>query len=85
MANKIKVKLILELREAHMSQRSIVATRHMSKSSISDVFRIANKKSLCYPDVRDMTDDEVYQFFLPGQACRPRTDVSSPRLYQCPR
>jgi transposase len=67
MANKIKVKLILELREAHMSQRAIAATRHMSRSSVSDVFRIANEKSICYSDVRDMTEDEVYQLFYPAK------------------
>lgn len=78
MANKIKVKLILELREAHMSQRSIAATRHMSKSSVSDVFRIANEKSLCYSDVRDMTDDEVYQLFYPAK----HTDLG--QMYHLP-
>lgn len=33
MANKIKVKLILELRSAHMSRNLIASTRHMSKNS----------------------------------------------------
>ena len=40
MASKIKVKLILELRDAHMSRNSIASTRNMSRSSVSDVFHI---------------------------------------------
>lgn len=38
MANKINVKLILELLDAGMSRNSIASTRHMSKHSVSDVF-----------------------------------------------
>ena len=38
MANKINVKLILELRDAHMSRNGIASTRHMSRTSVSDVF-----------------------------------------------
>jgi transposase len=71
MANRIKVKLILELRDARMSQRSIAATRHMSRSSVSDVFSIASEKSICYSDVRDMTEDEVYQLFYPAKHADP--------------
>lgn len=67
MANKIKVKLILELKEAQMSQSSIASTRHMSKSSVSDVFRIANQKGVRYMDVRDMSEDEVYHLFYPDK------------------
>ena len=56
MANKIKVKVILELRAAQMSQREICRTRHISQHSVTDVFRIANEKVLKFEDVRDKTD-----------------------------
>ena len=41
MAKKINVKLILELRAAHMSRNGIAASRHISKNSVGDVFHIA--------------------------------------------
>jgi hypothetical protein len=37
MANKINVKLILELRAANMTRNGIATTRHMSKNSVGDV------------------------------------------------
>ena len=75
MANKIKVKLILELRDAHMSQNSIAATRNMSKSSVSEVCKIADDKQICYADV---SDDEVYQMFFSDKY----TDLN--QLYELP-
>lgn len=67
MANKIKVKLILELRAAHMSQREICRTRHISQHFVIDVFRIANEKSIKFEYIRDKTDEEVYQMFFPDK------------------
>ena len=78
MANKIKVKLILELRDAHMSRNSIASTRNMSRSSVSDVFHIADEKQIRYEDVKDMSEDEVYQLFYPDKY----SDLS--QLYQLP-
>lgn len=46
MTNKIKVKLILELRDTHMSQNSIAKTRNMSKSSVSEVCKIADERKI---------------------------------------
>ena len=67
MANKIKVKLILELRESGMSQRSISTTRHMSRSSVSDVFRIANERKIQFSDVKKSSETEVYELFYPDK------------------
>ena len=45
MANvKIHVKLILQLRDAGMSRQAIASTRHISRNSVSEVFRIADEK-----------------------------------------
>ena len=45
MANvKIHVKLILQLRDAGMSRQEIASTRHISRNSVSEVFRIADEK-----------------------------------------
>lgn len=78
MASKIKVKLILELRNAHMSRNSIASTRNMSRSSVSDVFHIADDLQICYNDIRDLSEDEVYRMFYPDKY----TDLKE--LYQLP-
>jgi transposase len=67
MAKKIKVKLILELRAAQMSQREICRTRKMSQHSVGDVCRIANELGITYNDVKDKTDEEVYRLFYPDK------------------
>lgn len=65
MARKINVKLILELRDAHMSRNDIASTRHMSRNSVSDVFHIADEKGITYQDVRSLGDNEAYDMFFP--------------------
>ena len=60
MARKIQVKQILELRAAGLSQNSIARSRHMSKSSVSDVFQIAQEINISYESVKDMRPEEVY-------------------------
>jgi transposase len=67
MANKIQVKLILELRNANMSQREIERTRRISRHSISKVYRTADQLGITYEDVRDKSDDEVYRLFYPAK------------------
>ena len=67
MANKIKVKLILELRDARMSRNGIASTRHMSRHSVSDVFRIADELGVTYQDVRFLDENEVYRMFFPDK------------------
>ena len=42
MADKIDVKLILELRQTNMSQRAIAASRHISTKSVAAVWRRAD-------------------------------------------
>src|SRR5690554_5992093 len=63
MAPKIKVKLILELRAAQLSQREICRTRKMSQHSVGDVCRIAGELGTTYKDVEDKSDEEVYRMF----------------------
>ena len=65
MAKKIKVKLILELREAQMSQREICRTRKMSQHSVGDVCRLAKELGITYHDVKEKSDEEVYRMFYP--------------------
>jgi len=67
MANKIKVKLILELRASQMSQREISRTRNISSHSVIDVYRIADELAINYSMVKDKSEDEVYQLFFPDK------------------
>ena len=67
MANKINVKLILELRDAGISRNTIASTRHMSRNSVSDVFHIADRLGISYPDIRVLDDDTVYRMFYPDK------------------
>ena len=57
MANRINVKLILELKSGGMSQNEIARTRHMSRTSVSTVVNIAKEKSISFEDIRDLNDD----------------------------
>ena len=65
MANKINVKLILELRNAGMGRNAIAASRHISKNSVGDVFHIADRMGISYSDVAQMDEDAVYRKFYP--------------------
>ena len=67
MARKILVKLIMELRAAGMSQTSIAKSRHMSKTSVSEVFGIAQERKISYEDIRDKTPEESYEIFYPDK------------------
>ena len=67
MANKIKVKLILELRAAHMGRNAIARTRHMSVNSVGDVFHIADRLGIGFEDIRDKDESEVYSLFYPDK------------------
>lgn len=67
MANKINVKLILQLRDADMSRNTIASSRHMSRHSVSDVFRIADSLGVSYTDISDLDENEVYRMFYPDK------------------
>ena len=67
MADKIDVKLVLELRQANMSQRAIAASRHISTKSVAAVWKRADAFGVSYADVADKSDDEVYLLFFPDK------------------
>lgn len=67
MANKINVKLILELRAAGLSRNVIASTRHISKHSVSDVMHIADEKGIAYDDVKLLPEETVYRIFFPDK------------------
>ena len=67
MANKIDVKLILELLQTPMSQREIIKTRHISSKSITAVCRRAAELGVSYADLAAKSDYEVYLLFFPDK------------------
>ena len=67
MADKINVRLLLELRQANMSQRAIAASRHISTKSVATVWKRADALGVSYSDVADKSDDEVYLLFFPDK------------------
>jgi transcriptional regulator len=48
MSRKIQAKLILQLRAAGLTQNMIAKSHHMSKTSVGEVFRIAEEKGVSY-------------------------------------
>ena len=67
MARKINVKLILQLKDAGISQNSIAKSYHISRHSVSEVFAIADEKNIHFCDVKDREDPDVYRLFYPGK------------------
>lgn len=67
MAKKIRVKLILELHAAGVSRNTIADTRHMSRSSVSEVIRIAELHNINPEEVRSLNDEEAYRLFYPDK------------------
>ena len=61
------MKLILQLRDAGTSRQAIASTRHISRNSVSEVFRIADEKEIHYADVRNLGEDEVYRLIYPDK------------------
>ena len=58
MARKIKARLIMQLREQGESRRGIARIRHMSMSSVCEVFDIADERGISWADVEPLSDEE---------------------------
>lgn len=67
MANKIRAKLALQLREAGVSANKVYETHRISKKSQREVLEAASKLGITYADIADMPDDEVYRLLFPDR------------------
>lgn len=67
MANKINVKLILELHAAGISRNQISSTRHIGKHSVSDVINIASEKGITFENVKHLPEETVYRMLFPDK------------------
>ena len=67
MARKIQVRLIMQLRAAGLSQTEIARTHHMSKTSVSEVFRLAQERKITFADLEEKSNAECYRLFFPSK------------------
>ena len=77
MAYRINVKLIMQLHDAGISRNVIASSRHMSRSSVTEVIHIAEEKGISYEKIRDKPEEEVYHLFFPDKA-------SVEQIYEAP-
>lgn len=68
MSRKIQAKLILQLRAAGLTQNMIAKSHHMSKTSVGEVFRLAEEKRISYNDVENKRPEEVYRLLFPEKS-----------------
>ena len=61
MANRIEVRLILDLHTGGVSNDMIAKTKNMSRTSVSIVLRIARKKTITYENVPSMDGSALYK------------------------
>ena len=67
MPKLFSVKPVLKFRAQGFSMRKIEALMHISRHTISKVFKSADEKSISWEDVKDMEEKEVYQILFPPQ------------------
>ncbi|MEA5028267.1 MAG: hypothetical protein VB056_05245 [Sphaerochaeta associata] len=67
MAKPIRVKLILERRQAGDSMHAIASTYHIAKQSMVDVCKVADSLQITYDKVKNKPEHEVYRLLFPGK------------------
>ena len=67
MANKIRAKLALRLREAGVSANKVHAARRISKKSQREVLEAATNLGITYADVADLPDDGACRMLFPDR------------------
>ena len=67
MARTINVKLILELRHSGMSMNDIAEGNHISKHSVSEVCRIAQRLGITEDEVIRSDNEQLYRRFFPDK------------------
>lgn len=67
MTPKLKVKLVLQLREQGLNRTEIASSRHISRKNVNEIFSIAQEKGLTYQSVKALSEDEVYELIYPDK------------------
>lgn len=55
MTPKLKVKLVLQLREQGLNRTEIASSRHISRKNVNEIFSIAQEKGLTYHSVKALS------------------------------
>lgn len=65
MPKKVSVKPILELRAAGISMRKIESLMHVSRHTISAIYKAADVHSISWDNVKDFDEDKIYEMLFP--------------------
>ena len=65
MPKKVSVKPILELRAAGISMRKIETLMHVSRHTISAIYKAADAYSISWDNVKDFDEDKIYEMLFP--------------------
>ncbi len=65
MVRKIKSKRILQLRAEGFSGLAIASIQGISRNSVADVLDAASRS---WDEVKDVTEEKVYQLLVPGRS-----------------
>lgn len=72
MPKKVSVKPILELRAAGISMRKIETLMHVSRHTISAIYKAADTHSISWDNIKDFDEDKVYKMLFPPA---PKTSI----------
>lgn len=72
MPKKVSVKPILELRAAGISMRKIETLMHVSRHTISAIYKAADAYSISWDNVKDFDEDKIYEMLFPPT---PKTSI----------
>ena len=66
MPKKVSVKPILELRTHGLSMRKIEAIMHISRHTISAVYKAADSHCISWDNIKDLDEVKVYEMLFPS-------------------
>lgn len=65
MPKKVSVKPILELRANGISMRKIETLMHVSRHTISAIYKAADAHSISWDNIKDFDEDKIYELLFP--------------------
>lgn len=74
MIEKIRAKLVLQLRAEGLSAQAIATSQAISRKSVTVVLEAADAAGLSWDDVKDRAGSDVYALVFPG---RGRSDAEA--------
>lgn len=72
MPKKVSVKPILELRANGISMRKIESLMHVSRHTISAIYKAADSQSISWDNVKDFDENKIFEMLFPPT---PKTSI----------